>query len=86
MKYAWVHSQRDAYALEAFERRWKSVPAALIRGGAAEAARGVWVMRSCSRLSEPFTPKPRGAYGSPRMYRELKERGVPGLTPVEVAD
>lgn len=77
MKYAWIDAQRDSYPLEALCEglgvsasgfaSWRDGPS---RQRRLTDAQLLSLIRSIHAESK-------GAYGSPRVFRELKDRGVP---------
>ena len=77
MKYAWINAQRTEYGLdemcwvldvsESGYRAWK-------RGGKPERKR--LTDSQMLALIQPIHAELKGAYGSPRMVKELRERGV----------
>ncbi len=77
MKYAWLDTQRDAYALQALCEALGVSPSgfdAWKRGGGRQKRLSDTQLLTLIRAVHAQT---KGAYGSPRVYRELKERGIP---------
>lgn len=77
MKYAWIDGQRDAYALEALCEALEvssSGFACWKRGGGRQKRLSDAQLLTLIRAIHAET---KGAYGSPRMFRELKVRDVP---------
>ena len=82
MKYAWIEAQRKAYPLPAMcetltvsisgYRAWK-------RGGSPNRKRLSDVQLLA--LIQTIHRQLKGAYGSPRMVRELRSRGFPASKP-----
>ena len=78
MKYAWIEGQRQAYPLPAMcttlavsisgYRAWK-------RGGSSTQKR--LTDAQLLALIQTIHHELKGAYGSPRMLREVRERGFP---------
>ena len=77
MKYAWIYTQRDAYALQALCDTLGVSPSgfeAWKRGGGRQKRLSDAQLLTLIRAVHAET---KGAYGSPRVYRELKARGIP---------
>ncbi len=76
MKYAWIDTQRDAYALQALCEALGVSPSgfdAWKRGGGRQKCLSDAQLLTLMRAVHAET---KGAYGSPRVYRELKDRGI----------
>lgn len=77
MKYAWIDTQRDAYALQALCEALGVSPSgfdAWKRGGERQKRLSDTQLLTLIRAVHAET---KGAYGSPRVFRELKDRGIP---------
>lgn len=77
MKYAWIETQRDAYALQALCDTLGVSPSgfdAWRRGGERQKRLSDTQLLTLIRAVHAET---KGAYGSPRVYQELKDRGIP---------
>jgi putative transposase len=77
VKYAWIDTQRDAYALQALCEALGVSPSgfdAWKRGGGRQKCLSDAQLLTLIRAVHAET---KGAYGSPRVYRELKDRGIP---------
>jgi len=77
VKYAWIDTQRDAYALQALCETLGVSPSgfAAWRGGGQRQRR--LSDGQLLTLIRAVYAQARGAYGSPRVFQELKGRGVP---------
>jgi putative transposase len=77
VKYAWIDSQRDAYARETLCEALGVSPSGWVswkRGGGRQKRLSDAQLLMLIRAVHAET---KGAYGSPRVFRELKARGVP---------
>lgn len=77
MRYAWIKEQRGSFPLEALCQALGVSPsgfAAWRRGGS---WRGRLTDAQLLTLIRAIHAESKGAYGSPRIWREIKERGLP---------
>lgn len=77
MRYAWIENQRGSYALEALCEALGVSPsgfAAWKRGGS---CRRRLTDTQLLTLIRAIHAESKGAYGSPRVWREIRERGLP---------
>jgi putative transposase len=77
VKYAWIDSQRDAYAREALCETLGVSPSGWVSGKRGGGRQKRLSEAQLLMLIRAVHAETKGAYGSPRVFRELKARGVP---------